>query len=321
MFGRSSSVDDAMAWQAFVSAFWSKYGKKAALWLIKQIGGQKVLEIVEGQLKGLVARNRAINKAGQVREGRWGPILVEDKARFVVYSGDAPVEIFPAPKGNLAEITAAYNTDLLRAPNDVPSAAFKRWVGSQWKRLRRDVKEGIENPTPAPPAVRDVREAISKSGEEGGQALFHAMVDQLPELLDTLTNTKAATVASHNGIPEAPGIYLFSEGVNPVYVGQTRNLRARLRQQTSPSSRENQAALAWRIALKDAADAGHPITATRKDLEADEVFAEHFRKAKKRVAGMDVRFIELDDPVKRTVFEVYAARALGTDEFNSWETH
>jgi hypothetical protein len=25
--------------------------------------------------------------------------------------------------------------------------------------------------------------------------------------------------------------------------------------------------------------------------------------------------------VTRTVFEVYAARALGTDEFNSWETH
>jgi hypothetical protein len=36
---------------------------------------------------------------------------------------------------------------------------------------------------------------------------------------------------------------------------------------------------------------------------------------------MDSRFIEIDDPVTRTVFEVYAARALGTDEFNSWETH
>jgi hypothetical protein len=308
-----------VAWQAFFSAFWSKYGKKAALWLIKQIGGQKILDIAEGQLKGLVARNRAINKAGQVRDGRWGPILVEDKARFVVYSGAAAVEIFPAPKGNVADLTAAYNTDLLRAPNDVPSAAFKRWVDGQWKRLRRDVEEGIEKPTPPP--ASDVRDAISKAGEEGGQALFHAMVDQLPDLLNTLTNTKAATMASHNGIPEVPGIYLFSEGVNPVYVGQTRNLRSRLRQQTSLASRENQAALAWRIARKDAADAGHPITGPRKELEADEVFAEHFRNAKQRVADMDVRFIELDDPVTRTVFEVYAARALGTDEFNSWETH
>jgi hypothetical protein len=36
---------------------------------------------------------------------------------------------------------------------------------------------------------------------------------------------------------------------------------------------------------------------------------------------MDVRFIEIDDAMTRTILEVYAAQALGTDEFNSFETH
>jgi hypothetical protein len=147
------------------------------------------------------------------------------------------------------------------------------------------------------------------------------MVDDLPGLLEQLASAPAKTVAAHNGIPEKPGIYLFREGVNPIYVGQTRNLRSRLRQHTSPSARENQAALAWRIALKEAARAGHAVAGTRKDLEADAEFAEHFREAKDRVAKMEVQFVEFDDPVIRTVFEVYAARALGTDEFNSCETH
>ncbi len=36
---------------------------------------------------------------------------------------------------------------------------------------------------------------------------------------------------------------------------------------------------------------------------------------------MDVQFIELTDPIARTLFEVYAALALDTVEFNSFETH
>ena len=36
---------------------------------------------------------------------------------------------------------------------------------------------------------------------------------------------------------------------------------------------------------------------------------------------MDVQFIELADPIARTLFEIYAALALGTTEFNRFETH
>ena len=36
---------------------------------------------------------------------------------------------------------------------------------------------------------------------------------------------------------------------------------------------------------------------------------------------MEVQFIELADPIERTLFEVYAALALATTEFNKFETH
>ncbi len=36
---------------------------------------------------------------------------------------------------------------------------------------------------------------------------------------------------------------------------------------------------------------------------------------------MGVQFIELADPIARTLFEIYAALALDTVEFNAFETH
>lgn len=73
--------------------------------------------------------------------------------------------------------------------------------------------------------------------------------------------------------------------------------------------------------MQHAEEAGVSTSATREPIEADPAFAVIFEKARERVASMDVRFIEIDDPIVRTVFEVYVARALGTDAYNSFETH
>ena len=86
----ASRYGGCMAWQAVVRELWAKYGKQAAVWVLKQIGAEKVRDLVEAQLDGLVARRRAIHKARQTRDGRWGPILVEGRGRFVVYSGETP---------------------------------------------------------------------------------------------------------------------------------------------------------------------------------------------------------------------------------------
>jgi GIY-YIG catalytic domain len=314
------------AWGPIITTLSKSRVGLAVWWVLKMIGLDKVIEMawnaIERGLSRIGERGMAIRKARHTKEGSWAPVVVEGRTRWVVYSGPTPIDIFPPINGDLTAAMETFDTARLREPDDVPSTRAMAWARDRLSRLGgRDGESDADVATAQSPGAYALREALATSGEEGGQTHFHALVDQLPTLLAELAGAPAKTVTEHNGIPDKPGIYLFREGVNPIYVGQTRNLRTRLGEHTSPSSRENQAALAWRIALKEAAEAGHPVAGTGKDVEADAQFAEHFREAKKRVAEMDVQFIELDDPVTRTVFEVYAARALGTDEFNSWETH
>ena len=74
-------------------------------------------------------------------------------------------------------------------------------------------------------------------------------------------------------------------------------------------------------AERDTARPGVDITCPSHVLEVDPAFIPYFDDAKTSVAEMTVQFIALADPVERTLFEVYAAIALDTAEFNSWETH
>jgi hypothetical protein len=154
-----------------------------------------------------------------------------------------------------------------------------------------------------------------------GVRRFQRAVDELPLLLKALKAAPRQRVAAHPSIPAVPGIYLFSENRRPVYVGQSRKLQTRLRQHASDRGRENDASFAFNIAKREAALAAVDIKRTRAVLQDAPDFVPHFEAARARVAAMDVQFIELADPVTRTLFEVYASVALDTAEFNSWETH
>ncbi|MDQ3609378.1 MAG: GIY-YIG nuclease family protein [Actinomycetota bacterium] len=154
-----------------------------------------------------------------------------------------------------------------------------------------------------------------------GVRQFDDAVARLPALLDALKSAPGHRVAEHPHVTDGPGIYLFSDGERPVYVGQSRKLRTRLRQHTGATNRQNQASFAFNLAKREAALAGVDVKRTRTLLEADPAFVPHFDAARAGVAAMTVRFIELTDPIERTLFEVYAALALDTAEFNSFETH
>lgn len=122
-------------------------------------------------------------------------------------------------------------------------------------------------------------------------------------------------------VPAVPGIYLFSDGERYRYVGQTRNLRARLGQHTRPSGTHYSATLAFLLATERAKEFGVTLTGRqRSELQLAADFAPHFSDCKAEVASWDVQFIELTDPLVRTIFEVYVHVALATD-LNSFETH
>lgn len=104
-------------------------------------------------------------------------------------------------------------------------------------------------------------------------------------------------------------------------VGQSRKLRSRLKNHTRLGSKNNEATFAFLVAKTDAEQAGVDTKRYREVLEQDKDFISHFDGAKSRVAEMQVRYLLLDGPSERSLFEIYAAMALDTLVYNSFETH
>jgi hypothetical protein len=157
---------------------------------------------------------------------------------------------------------------------------------------------------------------------KGGLRRFTDLADRLPELLQELRNAPAQRRGVGDKVAAVPGVYLLTEKGEPIYVGQTRNLRRRLGEHGRASARENQASFAFNIARAEAQDSPHiNLAQSRKSLEADPAFAPLFSRARQRVSAMEIRVIRLEDPELRTVFEVYAAVAFGTEMYNTFETH
>lgn len=150
---------------------------------------------------------------------------------------------------------------------------------------------------------------------------FEEVVACLPDRLEELLQADALPRLSHSRIPDEPGIYLFSEGGVPIYVGQTRRLRQRLRQHMIPSSGQMSASFAFLLAKDLANTRGLVVGGPRQQVVSDPEFAPLFIQMKERVSAMDVRFIVMHDPIERTMFEMYAALHLGTEQYNSFETH
>jgi len=159
---------------------------------------------------------------------------------------------------------------------------------------------------------------ISVEGREKWAELEKA----LKPLLTKLWSAASAVRLDHvPRITKEPGIYLFvDENLDPIYVGQTRNLRSRLAAHTRPSGSHNSASFAFLLA-KDRYTPAEGEKMTRAELEAHPEFMKLFRQAKEDVSKMEARFVSCADPELRTVFEVYAAMHLGTEKFNSFETH
>ena len=59
---------------------------------------------------------------------------------------------------------------------------------------------------------------------------------------------------------------------------------------------------------------------TRKELMLDPNFVQNFDMAKKRIRGMQVRFVEEEDPVRQALLEVYVAVVLEAP-YNDFDTH
>jgi predicted GIY-YIG superfamily endonuclease len=156
---------------------------------------------------------------------------------------------------------------------------------------------------------------------ETGRAEFAAAQAAVESHFRNLIAAPKQRFADQVAVPSVPGVYLFSESGRPMYVGQSRNLRRRLRIHTRPTSTHYQASFAFNLAKREALAAGVDVARKRAALAADHAFEVHFAQARASVAGMTVQYVAVPSPITRTMLEMYASLALGTAEFNSFETH
>jgi len=153
---------------------------------------------------------------------------------------------------------------------------------------------------------------------------FGTYTAQLPALLDTLIACVPASRSElAKRIPKnTPGVYAFYHDGQPVYIGRTRDLRRRLGEHSWASSSHYSASFAFLRARQAAKVAGYTASLTsfsRPALATHEVFGPLFIAEKKVVAGMIIRWVEVENAVTQALLEVYAALELHTP-FNSFET-
>jgi hypothetical protein len=142
--------------------------------------------------------------------------------------------------------------------------------------------------------------------------------------MPALMNSLLATPLSHwTNLEDLPtkGIYVFYENARPIYVGRTNRMKNRIKEHGRRGSDHNKAPFAFNIAKKEAEHRGINTDISRGELERDELFKDLFYQAKQRVSNMHLRFVEINNPIMQTLFEVYASIELKTTEFNSFDNH
>ena len=132
-------------------------------------------------------------------------------------------------------------------------------------------------------------------------------------------------IATRAALPRTPGVYLFTEpGTGHLYVGRTRNLRARIAEHCPgviPRSSVPPATFAVKLAREST---GLRPTYQRRgglpDLFANNPkWREAVALAVVRIREMEVRFVEESDPLRSALLELMVAAELQT-RFNSFET-
>jgi len=151
---------------------------------------------------------------------------------------------------------------------------------------------------------------------------FKNYVDSLEPAFRKLAEMHPVTVPTLPRDIPISGVYLFSEGTKNLFVGRSNRLRARLQEHCRPSSNHNTAPFAFRLAreITGLIDASYTPERSRADLERTPGFRQAFAESKERVRMMDVRFVEVADPLLQALLVIYVAVALQT-KFNEFQTH
>lgn len=151
---------------------------------------------------------------------------------------------------------------------------------------------------------------------------FRELVDGLHPKFERLLSMPPVRYGQLPRLVPDRGIYLFSEADRHLYVGRTNGIKKRLQNHCRQGGTHFSATFAFRIARIETGRtrATYTKAGSRDALLLQPEFAAAFEAAKRRVAAMDIRFVEETDAVKQALLEIYAATVLETP-YNDFENH
>ena len=139
---------------------------------------------------------------------------------------------------------------------------------------------------------------------------FDSLLEQARQAFDCLRHTTPVPVEEAK-LPKAAGVYVFYENRQPLRVGTTKNLRARVRQHYGNTHRS--AAFAKALARRETGIEGTPVPGGwKKQVKGCKKLGDAFQAARIRVREMCVVWLEVPDPDSRYLLEFYAAKELQT---------
>jgi predicted GIY-YIG superfamily endonuclease len=141
----------------------------------------------------------------------------------------------------------------------------------------------------------------------GQNTEFHGLIQDFPVLLKRLRHDTYPAGAFRK--PPEKGVYAFRVGEVTWYVGRTDRMAGRWADHTRDGSDDHKASFAFLLA-KEAAEKAHIHARSRKALARDGRFKRYFRKAKADIRRMSRHAVEVTDPRRQALFEIYAAVAL-----------
>jgi len=127
--------------------------------------------------------------------------------------------------------------------------------------------------------------------------------------------------AAPKSLAGRPGVYLLSEDGVTLYIGRTDDLRKRLLSHRHKS--HGTATFAFLLARYETGirEASYQSSGSRADLLKNNArFSAAFDKARERIADMDVKVVEEDDPINQALLEIYAAFVSGA-KYNDFQNH
>jgi excinuclease UvrABC nuclease subunit len=151
---------------------------------------------------------------------------------------------------------------------------------------------------------------------------FSEVSKKLDSLYKQLVAMHPVTASSLPKTMPKKGIYIFSENGQHLYVGRSNDIRGRIGRHCRPGATHRMAAFAFKLARQATGflKATYKKEGSRKELMGIPEFSNAFSTAKERIRKMDLRFIEVNDPIQQAIFEIYVSIALQTP-YNDFDNH